>query len=795
MTTTTSALGGVVRRKEDPALIQGRGTYVDDIKRPGQLVAAFARSPFAHARINSIDTSAAAGMAGVHAVYTIDDVRHLGPVLAQAPVGKLRPMLADGVVKHVGEAVAMVVAEDRYIAQDAVDAIVVDYDPLEAVIDLKASRSDAVKVHDDLESNLLVTWAGPFGMEPEQQAEVKSGIEAAMERDDTVSVSMEMINQRLIPVPIEPRSVLADWNAGYGHLTVWSSTQIPHALAGAFGKTFGIASNKVRVIAPEVGGGFGCKLNVYSDEMLVGFASIQLERPVRFTETRREAANSTIQGRGWIGTATMVGTADGEILGYKFEGIADLGAYTHNFTVAVPFLGLFVGAGQYKMPTYWSIDCVVTHTATTDAYRGAGRPEGIYYVERIIDRFAREIGMDPAEVRKKNFLPSDAFPAAVSPVGFAMDTGDYEMNLDALLDFAGYAEMRAEQEAARAEGRLVGIGISSYVEACGFAPAALAELGFSWSEYGLPSAFNGSGLVRVNPDGTATVSIGTGPSGQGHQTTWAQIVSDRLGIPIDKIEVHHGDTRESPIGIGSFGSRSLAVDGTATYDAAERVRAKAAVLAAHLLEANPEDIVFADGGAHVAGSPGYQTRVEWADIASLAYMPHIAPEGFEPALEAHVIFSPGNATWPFGSHLAMVEVDRDTGDVEILRYLAMDDCGNVVNPMIVDGQLHGGLAQGIGQAMLEEAIYDDAGNLLSGSLVDYPIPTASDLPSFELSRTVTPTDVNPMGVKGIGEAGTIGAAQTVVNAVVDALSPLGVKHVDMPLRPRKVWQAIQDAQA
>ncbi len=795
MTSTTSALGGVVRRKEDPALIRGRGKYVDDIKRAGELSVVFVRSPFAHARINSVDAAAATAMPGVRAVYTFDDVRHISPLLAQAPIGKLRPLLADGVVKHAGEAVAMVVADNRYLAQDAADAVIVDYDPLPAVIDVKESRADAVKVHDDLDSNVLVTWTGPFGAEPEQQAEIKAGIEAAKQRDDTVVVSMEMTNQRLIPVAIEARAIVAEYGAGYDRLTVWSSTQIPHALAGALAKVFGLASNQVRVIAPEVGGGFGLKLSVYAEDFLVAFASQQLERPVRWTETRREAATASIQGRGWIGTATMVGTADGEILGYEFDGIADMGAYTQNYTVAIPLLGLFVGSGQYKMPTHWSIDCVVTHTATTDAYRGAGRPEAVYYIERIMDAFAREIGMDPAEVRKKNFIPKDAFPGAVSPAGFAMDTGDYEMNLDALLEMAHYADMRAEQEAARAEGRLVGIGLSTYVEACGFAPAALADLGFSWSEYGLPSAFNGSGLVRVNPDGTATVSIGTGPSGQGHQTTWAQIVSERLGIPIDKIQVHHGDTRESPMGVGTFGSRSLAVDGTATYDAAERVRVKAAKLAAHLLEANPEDIVFADGGARVKGSPGYESHVEWPEIAKLAYMPHIAPEGVEPALEAHVIFSPGNATWPFGSHLALVEVERDTGDVTILRYLAMDDCGNVINPMIVDGQLHGGLAQGIGQAMFEEAIYDETGNLLTGSLVDYPLPTAGDLPSFELGRTVTPTDVNPMGVKGIGEAGTIGSAQTIVNAVVDALAPLGVRNVDMPLRPRKVWQAIQDAQA
>jgi carbon-monoxide dehydrogenase large subunit len=415
----------------------------------------------------------------------------------------------------------------------------------------------------------------------------------------------------------------------------------------------------------------------------------------------------------------------------------------------------------------------------------------MYYIERIIDMYAREIGMDPAEVRHKNFIPNEEFPAAVSPIGFAMDTGDYSMNLNALLETADYAGLRAEQEAARAEGRLIGLGLSSYVEVCGFAPAGLADLGFNWGTYGLPTAFNGSGLVRVNPDATATVIIGTGPSGQGHQTTWAQIVADRLGIEMDNITVKHGDTTDSPVGIGTFGSRSAAVDGSAAYEAADRVRVKAAKLAAHLLEASEEDIVFADGGAHVAGSP--DSSVTWGEIATIAYQTHKAPEGTEPGLEAEVFFSPANATWPFGSHLAMVEVDAETGNVEILRYIGMDDCGNVINPMIVDGQIHGGITQGIGQALFEEAIYDSDGNLLTGSMIDYPIPTAGDVPLFELHRTVTPTDVNPMGVKGIGEAGTIGSAQTIVNAVVDAVAPLGVTHIDMPLRPRRVWEAMQEA--
>ncbi len=788
---TTSVLGGIVRRREDPALIQGTGAYVDDIKLPGELHAAFVRSPFARADITSVDASAALAMDGVRAVYTIDDVRDLGPLLAQVPVGALRPLLADGAVHHVGEAVAMVVADDRYVAQDAADAVVVEYEPREAVVTLKDSASDRVKVNDSLESNVLMSWAGPFGMEPDQIAEVKAGIDAGKARDDVVVVSQEMTNQRLIPVAIEPRAVLADYNAGYNSFNVWSSTQMPHALAGAVATMFGLPTTSVRVVAPEVGGGFGCKLNVYNDEILVAFASRHLGAPVRWTESRREAGNSTIQGRGWVATATLVGTRDGEIVGYELEGLADMGAYSQNFTVAIPFLGLFVGSGQYKMPTYWKIDCVATNTATTDAYRGAGRPEAIYYLERIIDMYAREIGLDPAEVRMKNFVPAAEFPAATSPLGFAMDTGDYATNLQALLDHYDYAGWRAEQEAARAEGRNVGIGLASYVEVCGFAPAGLADLGFSWSAYGLPTAFNGSGVVRVNPDGTATVVIGTGPSGQGHQTTWAQIVSDQLGIPFENIRVRHGDTAESPMGVGTFGSRSAAVDGSATYEAAARVREKAAKIAAHLLEASEEDIVFADGAAHVAGSP--DSSVPWADIASVAYQPHKLPEGTEGGLETHVVYSPANATWPFGSHLAMVEVDADTGNVEILRYACMDDCGNVINPMIVDGQIHGGLAQGIGQALFEEAIYDEAGNLLSGSLVDYPIPTAGDLPAYELARTTTPTDINAMGVKGIGEAGTIGAAQTVVNAVVDALSPMGVRHIDMPLRPRKVWQAIQDA--
>jgi len=783
-------MGGTVRRKEDPALIQGKGIYVDDRKVVGELAVAFVRSPFASATIESIDTAAAAALDGVHAVYTADDVRHLGPNPAQVAVGALRPLLADGVVKHVGEAVAMVVADDRYVAQDGAELVMVDYDPGQAVVDLKEAYSDAVQVHADA-SNTLLTWNGHAWWEGViDLPDPSPGIQEAKQRDDAVVVSLEMVNQRLIPTAIEPRAVLADWDDGYQSVELWSSSQIPHAVAGAIGMTFGIPSNKVRVVAPEVGGGFGLKLNVYPDEILVCFASKMLGCPVRWTETRREAGFSSIQGRGWVGTATITGTEDGKILGYELEAICDMGAYTHNFTVAIPLLGLFVASGQYDIPTSYKLHCVVTNTPTTDAYRGAGRPEAAYYLERIIDAYARKIGMDPADVRKVNFWPPEAFPVQV-PIGLTMDTGNYAENLDALLARVDYDGLKAKRDAARAEGRLLGIGLSTYVEVCGFGPSALAGLGFSWAGYGLPTAFSGSGVVRVQPDGTCTVTIGTGPSGQGHETTWAQIVSDGLGIPMDNIEVQHGDSLDSPMGVGTFGSRSIAVDGTATFEATGRVKEKAAIIAGHLLEAAAEDIQFEDGGAHVAGSP--DRSVTWAEIASSAYQPHTLPEGMEGGLESSVVFSPPNATWPFGSHMALVEVDPETGDVDLLEYWATDDCGNVINPMIVDGQVHGGIAQGVAQALFEEAIYDSDGNLLTASMIDYALPAAENLPMFSLDRTVTPTDSNPLGVKGIGEAGTIGSAQTIVNAVVDAVAHLGVEHIDMPLRPKRVWQAINDA--
>jgi len=788
---TTSALGGAVRRREDPALIRGMGAYVDDLAPQGTAHVAFARSPYANAKIASVDTAAAESAHGVLAVYTHDDVAHLGDLIAQVVVAKARPLLATGQVKHVGEAVAMVVADSPGRARDAADLIDVDYEPLEPIIDMRKAAGDEALVHDDLESNVLVVWeAGPWGDE-EGTAATKQAIAEAKARDDTVTVSVEAVNQRLIPTPIEPRSVVAEWSAGYERFRVHSSTQMPHALMGAIKTTFGLESHQVHVTAPEVGGGFGMKLNIYNDEILVCFAARRLGRPVKWTETRREAPFSSINGRGWEATAAVTGDRDGKILGFELDAIADMGAYEQNFSAAIPFLGLFVGSGQYGFPTHWKATCVFTNTMTVDAYRGAGRPEASFYLERAIDAYAREIGADPVDVRKKNFIPKFD-EAVVSPIGFQIDTGDYAANLDKLVEASGYEALKAERDAARADGRHVGIGIAAYCEVCGFAPTALSELGFSWTAYGLPAGFYGTSLVRVNPDASVTVVTGTGPSGQGHQTTWAQLVSDRLGIPMERIRVLYGDTEESPMGIGSFGSRSMAVDGSATYNAADRVAAKAKSIAAHLLEASAEDIELGAEGASVAGSP--DSSIEWGEIAAAAYHPHRLGDGdIEGGLESHVIFDAPNATWPFGSHLAMVEVDADTGNVEILKYVTVDDCGTVINPMIVDGQIHGGIVQGIGQALLEEAVHDEDGNLLTGSLLDYPIPAAGDIPLFETSRTVTPTNINPTGAKGIGEAGTIGSAQTIVNAVVDALAPLGVKHIDMPLRPKRVWAAIQEA--
>jgi carbon-monoxide dehydrogenase large subunit len=719
-------------------------------------------------------------MPGVHAIYTITQVRHLGPLLAQVQLGKMRPLLADGIVRHVGEAIAMVVADNRYLAQDVADAITVEYDVRTPVIDLEAAATDALKVHEDLPSNTINVIEGGDA----------AAVAAMKARDDVVVVTQRLVNQRVIPLALEPRAVLADWNTT--KLTFWTSTQMPFGVAGALSKTFGLPFGQVRVIAPDVGGAFGSKLNLYAEEVLVCFASGELARPVRWTETRREAMAATTHGRGWVATGTLVATRQGDLLAYELVGLADMGSYSQCFTAGIPGLGQMAALGTYKIPVaHFKISCVMTHKMCTDSYRGAGRPEAIYCLERMIDLLARELHMDPAELRLRNFWKTEEFPVTTT-LGAQMDSGNYSALFQRLLEHANIAALRQEQEQARQIGRYLGIGLCAFVEPGGLAPSPIsAWAGLSYSNYGLPSSLTEVATVRVNPDASVTITTGSCPAGQGHETAWAQIASEALQLPMKRITVLHGDTQGNPLGIGSFGSRSAVVGGTAVLQASERVRNKAAAIVAGTYHTTPDHVCFADGNAYV--EPGSEKKLTWQEIAAKAYQPTLLPQGIEIGLEAVVFFDPPGIVWTYGAHLAVVEVDIETGAVRLLRYIGVDDCGNVINPMIVEGQIHGGIAQGFGQAMLEEAVYDENGNLLTDSLKTYCIPVAGNLPSFEMERMQTPSPLNPLGAKGVGESGAIAAPPVLVNAVLDALAPLGVRHLDMPLRPHGVWEAIRQA--
>jgi carbon-monoxide dehydrogenase large subunit len=775
---TIAGIGTAIKRVEDAALIRGAGRYVDDVKLPGEKAIIFVRSPHAHARITAIDKTRALQMPGVRAIYTFDDVKHLGPLLALNQSGKLRPLLADGVVKHVGEAVVMVVAENRYLAQDAADAVEVTYEPREPLIDVEVAATNCLKVHDDLPSNIINTV---------ETGDAKA-VAAAKTRDDVVVVSQRLVNQRVIPLALEPRASLADWNTN--RVTLWTTTQIPFGVAGAIGKTFGLPLGNVRVISPDVGGGFGSKLNVYAEEILTCFASRQLGHPIRWTETRREAMVASTHGRGWVTTATLVATRQGDLLAYELIGVADMGAYSQCFTAAIPALGQLAASGTYKIPAiHFKIDCVSTHTMTTDSYRGAGRPEAVYNLERMMDLLAKELGIDAVTLRRRNFWKPQEFPVTTA-LGVTMDSGNYEANFDTLLDAIDLPALRRQQAEGRAQGRYLGIGFCTFVEPGGLAPSEMADYGISFANYGLPAGSGESATVRVNPDTSLTVTTGTCPSGQGHETVWAQIASTILAFPFERISVLQGDTKGAMLGLGSFSSRSACVGGSAVAKAAEHVRKKAAIIAAHLLNSTPDAIRFVDGHIYAAG---IDKTVTWTDLAVTAYHNHRTPPDVQPGLEATVFFDPRGLTWAFGSHVAIVEVQPEIGVVTLLRYVGVDDCGTVINPMIVDGQVHGAIAQGFGQALLEEAIYDEQGHLLSDSLLTYRIPVAENLPSFELHRTVTPSPLNSLGVKGVGEGGAIAAPPALVNAVLDALAPLGVRHLDMPLRPHSVWEAIQQA--
>ena len=777
---TTAIFGSSIKRREDPKLITGLGTYVDDIKLVGILHAAIVRSPHAHARIRNIDMSKAGSHPGVVAVFTGAELQHQ---LGALPLGWILPgqkhvshaPMAFDIARFVGEAVAAVVAEDPATAADAAAMVEVDYEPLPVVLGTeKATEDGAPQVHPEAPNNIAWEWG------------ISGGDIDAAARDAEVIVRQRIVNQRLIPNPIEPRGVLCDYNRGTNHLTIWSSTQVPHLVRLATALATGHPEHQLRSVAPDVGGGFGSKICPYVDEIIIAMLAKRLGRPVKWIESRQENYMATNHGRDHIQHVEIMGNRDGTITGLRTRTYANMGAHLSFFASLIPSgLHALMLAGPYKTP---SISATVygtfTNTTPVEAYRGAGRPEATFIIERMTDMFAQEIGMDPAEVRRKNLIPPFDNGYTV-PTTVTYDTGNYEAAFDKALEMADYKGFRQKQERARKEGRYLGIGVSTYVEICGLAPSAVVtSLGLQYGAWE-------SALVRVHPTGKVTVYTGSSSHGQGHETTFAQVASSELGIPMEDVEVVHGDTSQLQFGVGTFGSRSAAVGGTAILLSVEKIKDKARKLAAHLLEAADADVVYEEGKIFVRGAPS--TAKTFQEIALATHMASSLPEGMEPGLEALSYFDPKNFTWPFGTHVCIVEIDPDTGEVKILRYIAVDDVGNVINPMIVDGMVHGGITQGIGQALQEEAIYDDNGQLLTGSMMDYAVPTADVLPSFELDRTVTPSTTNPMGVKGAGETGTIASSPAVINAVVDALAPFGVKHIDMPVKPERVWRAMQAA--
>jgi carbon-monoxide dehydrogenase large subunit len=781
----STMIGQALKRREDPRLLTGSATYTDDVRLPGMLQAAFVRSPHAHARIRAVDAAAAREVPGVVAVLTHADLAPywkapLPCAWAAYPMLK-NPAhwpLAKDTARHVGEAVALVIAEGRPAAEDAVERVRVSYEPLPAVVDLDAAVAPgSPRVHAELPDNVSFTFDHRT-----------DGVEAAFARADRI-VRHRLRQQRLVPNAMEPRAVVADYRRADGQLTVWSSTQIPHLLKIFAAGLLGLPEPRVRVIAPEVGGGFGSKLQVYPEEMAVMAAAMRLGRPVRWTMDRREEFLATHHGREGVMDVAAAFTAAGEMIGLRVDWLADMGAYNMLNGPYVPILGFLVLPGPYRNRELEAhIRGVFTNKVPTDAYRGAGRPEATYLLERTMDLAAAELGLDPAEVRRRNLLRREEIPFTTA-TGMTYDAGDYHATLDQALTAVNYHGLRREQaERRRAGGRLLGIGLSTYVEACGLAPARAT----AGSHYG--AHLYESALVRVQQSGAVTVITGSSPHGQGHETTLAQIVADRMGIPVDEVEVLHGDTQLSPIGLGTYGSRSLVVGGMAVVQACARVQDKMRRIAAHRLECRPEDVAFGEGRLYVQGAPA--RGVAFAEVAATANLGSHAgmPPGLEPGLEAAAYFSPENFSFPSGTHAAVVEVDPDTGRVEILRYLAVDDVGVVINPLVAEGQVHGGVVQAIAQALFEDLPYDAAGQPLGASLMEYAVPTSMDVPAIESRFFVTPAPSNALGVKGIGETGTIAGTPAVVNAVVDALAHLGVRHIDMPLTPPRVWRAIRDAQ-
>ncbi len=771
MATTTyrpeALVGKKVRRREDPRLITGTATYVDDVRMPGMHHACIVRSPHAAARIKSIEIKAARQRPGVAAVFTGADIRTLGPIPCAASIPGLRVprhhILAQDRVYFVGHPVAVVVATDRYIARDAADLIEIDYEPLPAVADPeKALAPGAPAVHPDWPDNIAFTFHQEGG----------DAAKAFAEAD--VVVKQRIVSQRLIPTALETRGVVADWRSGEKSLTLYSSTQIPHLLRSLVAGILGMPEHHLRVIAPEVGGGFGSKLNVYAEEALMGFVAMKIGKPVKWIESRRENFLTTIHGRGHVDYFELAAKGDGTMLGMKLKLIQDLGAYHQLLTPAIPTLSVLMMPGLYRFKSI-SADIVgaFTNCVPTDAYRGAGRPEATHGIERMVDILAAELKMDPAEIRFKNFIGPDEFPYA-TPTGLSYDSGNYAEPLKQALATVDYPALRREQAESRQSGKFIGIGISTYGEVCGMGPSSAMPAG-GWE----------SATVRIEPSGKVTVMTGASPHGQGEETTFAQVVADELGVDIDDVTVLHGDTAIVQYGIGTFGSRGTAVGGAALYYALQELKEKVKKFGATMLGAKT---VTLSGGACIDEDSG--KSVGLPEIAAAAYRGIQLPPNTEPGLVSTHFWEPPNFTFPYGAHIVVSEVDRDTGEIHIRRYVAVDDCGKILNPLLVDGQVHGGVAQGLGQALWEQAVYDETGQLVTGELTDYAVPKAHMMPWIESSHTETPSPVNPLGVKGVGEAGTIGCSPAVVNSVVDALSPLGVRHIDMPLTPEKIWKLI-----
>jgi aerobic carbon-monoxide dehydrogenase large subunit len=778
-----SSVGTPLKRKEDPRLITGRGNYTDDITLPGMLHAAFVRSTEAHARITSIDASAARERPGIIGVFTVED---LSDVAAPMPMAWIPPdievhtperwPLAKGEVNHVGEPVVLVVGHSRAAVADAIDGVNVEYEPLPVVTDPEAALEEGSPlVHEAIGTNRSHEWSLGGG-----------DVDAALAEAEVI-VEQRVVNPRMAGAPIEPRSSIADFRAD--ELTLWTSTQVPHFVRLFMAIVLGTSEDKIRVIAPDVGGGFGAKLQFCNEEVLVSWASRKLGRPVKWTETRMEHMASCHHGRDQVAYVKMGATRDGKITALHAKIIADFGAYFGMLTPTIPSLGAFVMTGVYDIPAVKTdIVGVFTNKCMTDAIRGAGRPEATHMIEVCVDQLAAKLGMDPLEVRRRNFIAADSFPHEVA-YGVVYDSGNYEGTLSLLLEHLDYEEFRSEQAELRERGIYRGIGFSTYTEICGLAPSRVTGP----AGFGLQTGLWESAVVRVHPTGAVTVFTGTSGHGQGHETVFAQIVGDKLGVSPEVVEVVHGDTGTGPMGLGTYGSRSMAVGGESIARAADKLVDKAKRIVAHQLEAAPEDIEVADGTFRVRGT---DKGMALADISGIAHVrPELLPEGMEPALEEHSFYDPENFVFPFGAHACEVEVDAETGKVSVRRYLAMDDCGNPLNPLLIDGQVHGGIAHGIGQALFEKIHYDEDGQLVTGSLVNYALPTAAEVPSFVTDRTVTPSPVNSLGVKGIGEAGTIASSAAVVNAVIDALRPLGVSYMDMPCTPLNVWDAIQEAKS